>query len=197
MTLGTTKPMKCFLCPMKMKLSLCIGGLICTLWVLKNPKLLYVDCKNAHQTVWIHRLTLIFTCCCVGVLQPFGCDQLTYPHCSWPSLLGSLPVLSAHSFTIFYWQLPFLNQRKGENGRRNYFMTTLHERTWPISTKDCTRNHPHTRRTCIQLSYHAHLIFTYEPQHDKTNKMTCVSTENSISNFRGVRCTFSFLYYLQ
>ena len=46
---------------------------------------------------------------------------------SWASLLGSLPVLSAHSFAS-NWQLSFLNQRKGENGRRNYFMTSLHER---------------------------------------------------------------------
>ena len=29
------------------------------------------------------------------------------------------------------WQLPGLNQRKGENGRRNYFMTKLHERMLP------------------------------------------------------------------
>ena len=28
----------------------------------------------------------------------FGCSQFTYPHCSWASLLGSLPVLSAHYF---------------------------------------------------------------------------------------------------
>ena len=37
-------------------------------------------------------------------------------------LLGSLPVLSAHSFAS-NWQLLFLNQRKRENGRRNVFMT--------------------------------------------------------------------------
>ena len=59
-----------------------------------------------------------------GVLRPFdtchfGCGQLTYPHCSWASFIGSLPVL------------PFLNQRKGENGRRNDFMTKLHERMLP------------------------------------------------------------------
>ena len=29
----------------------------------------------------------------------FGRGQLTYPHRFWASLLGSLPVLSAHSFT--------------------------------------------------------------------------------------------------
>ena len=60
----------------------------------------------------------------------FGHSQLTYPNCSWASLLGSLPVLSAHSFAS-NWQLPFLNKRKGENGRRNYFMTKLHERMLP------------------------------------------------------------------
>ena len=52
------------------------------------------------------------------------------PHCSWASLLSRLPVLSAHSFTN-NGRLPFLNQRKGENGRWNYFMTNLHERMLP------------------------------------------------------------------
>ena len=56
--------------------------------------------------------------------------HLTYPHCFWASLLGSLPVLSAHSFAS-NWQLPFLNQQKGENGCRNYFMTNLHGRMLP------------------------------------------------------------------
>ena len=52
------------------------------------------------------------------------------PHCSWASLLGSLPVFIAHSFTS-NWQLPFLKQRKGETGRRNGFMTKLLERMMP------------------------------------------------------------------
>ena len=56
------------------------------------------------------------------ILGHFGRGQLTYPHCSWASLLGSLPVLSAHSFAS-NWQLLFLNQRKRENGRRNVYMT--------------------------------------------------------------------------
>ena len=37
-------------------------------------------------------------CCCFMALRlfsgHFGCGQLTYPHCSWASLLCSLPVLS-------------------------------------------------------------------------------------------------------
>ena len=56
------------------------------------------------------------------ILGHFGRGQLTKPHCSWASLLGSLPVLSAHCFAS-NWQLLFLNQRKRENGRRNVFMT--------------------------------------------------------------------------
>ena len=36
----------------------------------------------------------------------------------------------AHSFTR-NWQLHFLNQRKGENDRRKYFMINLHERMLP------------------------------------------------------------------
>ena len=56
------------------------------------------------------------------ILRHFGCGQLPLPHCSWASLLGSLPVLSAHSFAS-NWQLLFLNQRKRENGRQNVFMT--------------------------------------------------------------------------
>ena len=64
------------------------------------------------------------------ILGHFGRGQLSYPHCSWTSLLGSLQVLSAHSFAN-NWQLPFLKQRKGENGRKKYFMTNLHERMLP------------------------------------------------------------------
>ena len=46
---------------------------------------------------------------------------------TWASLLGSLPVLSVHSYAS-NWQLPFLNQRQGENSRTNYFMANLKER---------------------------------------------------------------------
>ena len=59
----------------------------------------------------------------------FGRGQLAYmyPHCPRASLLCSLPVLSAHS-SASNWQLLFLNQWKGENSCRNYFMTNLHKR---------------------------------------------------------------------
>ena len=68
---------------------------------------------------------LLFSWCFMvlqHILGHFGRSQLTWPHCSWASLLSSLPVLSAHSFAS-NWQLPFLNQRKGEHGLRNIFMT--------------------------------------------------------------------------
>ena len=44
--------------------------------------------------------------------------------------LGSLPVLSAHSFAS-NWQLVFLNQRKRENGRRIFFITTSPRKNVP------------------------------------------------------------------
>ena len=53
------------------------------------------------------------------ILGHFERGQLAYPHCSWASLLGSLPVLNAYSFT----SNNFLNQRKGENSRRIFFRT--------------------------------------------------------------------------
>ena len=48
----------------------------------------------------------------------FGRGQLTYPHCSWASLLGSLPVTDNCPSWISGWE-------------RNYFMTNLHDRMWP------------------------------------------------------------------
>ena len=38
------------------------------------------------------------------------------------------------------WQLPFLNQRKGENDHRKYFMINLHVRMLPTSAGGWTRN---------------------------------------------------------
>ena len=56
--------------------------------------------------------------------------------------LGSLPVLSAHFFAS-YWQLPFLDQRKGENGIRNYFMSSPHERMLSdVRIEPATDAHP-------------------------------------------------------
>ena len=88
----------------------------------------------------IYRNNAVSCSCCVVIvlvfyapsthLGSFRAGQLSYPHCSWANLLGSLQVLSAHSFAN-NWQLPFLNQWKGENGRKNDFMTNLHKRMLP------------------------------------------------------------------
>ena len=56
--------------------------------------------------------------------------------------LGSLLVLSAHSFAS-NWQLPFLNQRKGENGRIIFFMTKS-PRNNVRRTRGSTRDSSHT-----------------------------------------------------
>ena len=50
-------------------------------------------------------------------------------------------IVSAHSFANY----PFLNQRKGDNGRRNFFMTILLPRMC-AGREDGIRDRPHTRR---------------------------------------------------
>ena len=56
-------------------------------------------------------------------------------------------------FKLVLGILPFLNQRKGENDRRKYFMINLHERMLPTSTgvEPSTSWSPVGRR--IQLSH--------------------------------------------
>ena len=49
---------------------------------------------------------------------------------------------------------PFLNQRKGDNGRRNFFMTILLPRVC-AGREDGIRDRPNTRRTRVRPSYHA------------------------------------------
>ena len=83
------------------------------------------------------------------ILGHFGRGRLIQPHYSWASLLGSLPVLSAHNFAS-NWQLLFLNRRKWENGFRNVSWPSLHERmcrTWGL----------HAKRTRFWSSYRTRL----------------------------------------
>ena len=54
--------------------------------------------------------------------------QFTLSHIYWAGLvLYAVNQYCAHSF-VRHWQLPFLNQQKGENDRRKYFTINLHER---------------------------------------------------------------------
>ena len=64
--------------------------------------------------------------------------------------LSGLPILSADPFAR-NWQLPYLNQWYGKNGRRNYFMTNLHEK-YVAGPEDRTCDRPHIRRRRIWLS---------------------------------------------
>ena len=69
----------------------------------------------------------------------------------------------AHSFTR-NWQPPFLNQQKGENDRRKYFMINLHERMlltlaglnlWPpgLLPDAHPTEPPRPTVTCVYLTY--------------------------------------------
>ena len=100
-------------------------------------------------------------CCSVCVLRLFdvfkvisGPGQLTFPHCSRASLRGSFPVSLVHNLSPVTDNCPFLNQRKGDNGRRNCFMTILLPRMC-AGREDGIRDRPHTRRTRVRPSYHA------------------------------------------
>ena len=84
------------------------------------------------------------------LLRSFRAGQLNYPHCSRASILGSLPVLSAHYFAS-NWQLPFLNQRKGENGRRNIFMTKYFY-------GHCSPSVDSRRAVILRSRIHSHLV---------------------------------------
>ena len=74
---------------------------------------------------------LLLRCCFMAtghILGHFGRSQLTYPHCSWASLLNSLPVLSARSFTS--------NCPSWISGRERIAVEII---SWPNSTKECCR----------------------------------------------------------
>ena len=95
----------------------------------------------------------------------------------------------AHSFAR-NWQLPFLNQRKGENDRRKYFMINLHERMLPTSAgvEPATSWSPVGRR--IQLSHRDRCIYLFMPSgHFYIN-----SLDRYISSRRGVWFMFDKMW---
>ena len=98
-----------------------------------------------HCIPAFHALKFWFDFCFTAlqhILGHFWHGQLPQPHCSWVSLLGSLPVHSAHSFAS-NWQLLFLNQQKRENGRRNFFMTKSHALKCFVSVEQLRRVFDH------------------------------------------------------
>ena len=87
-------------------------------------------------------------------------------------ILGRLSPLSGSPVlcTFFRQKLPFLNQRKGENDRRKYFMINLHERMLPTSAgvEPATSWSPIGRR--IQLSHRGRSpLLLYGQIQQKTN----------------------------
>ena len=95
-----------------------------------------------------------------GPVNPMGSCRVRSVYLT-TRLLGRLSPLSgyqycAHSFAR-NWQLPFFNQRKGENDRRKYFMINLHERMLLTSAgvEPATSWSPVGRR--IQLNHRGRL----------------------------------------
>lgn len=89
-----------------------------------------VHCRNTGKK----ELSMIScNCCCAVVLRPSQqimviLSQSDNLHCSWAGLdlLWGYPILVSHTFART-WQLPFLDQRKGENDSRKYLTIHLHE----------------------------------------------------------------------
>ena len=128
-------------------------------------------------------------------------------HTSWAILLGNCPVLCAHSFAS-NWQRPFLNQRKRENGCRNYFVTKLHKRILPdvriepatvripgghASDQAITPGANTVEKTIVNENRFMSITYPHLP----SGLFHPYQLVEPISNFRGVWCTFSFLFYLE
>ena len=131
------------------------------------------DCANTHMyegKILTFRLNFFwFDFVCLFALRFYGpvnpvesCRTRSVYLTTW--LLGRLSPLScwkqycAHSFAR-NWQLPFLNQWKGENDRRKYFLINLHERMLPTSAgvEPAIPWSPVRRR--IQLSHRGLFLF--------------------------------------
>ena len=84
---------------------------------------IYTTGINLHIEANVSKLLNAFSLiiwCPVDILNSFRARSVNLSTLFLGKLLGIVPV--ARNL-----QLPFVNQRKGENGRRNYFVTNLHE----------------------------------------------------------------------
>ena len=79
----------------------------------------------------VHLLGFLFVLRFYGPVDPVeSCraQSVYLTTCYWAGLvLQAINQYCAHSFARS-WQLPLLNQQKGENDHRKYFMINLHER---------------------------------------------------------------------
>ena len=95
-----------------------------TIWLSQNlhigVKISHKLCQNTEFNTFKKHMLWIFVCLFV------------YVEVLWPSqpngVMSSAISLHNHTFTARNWQLPFLNQQKGENDHRKYFMINLYER---------------------------------------------------------------------
>ena len=95
-----------------------------TIWLSQNlhigVKISHKLCQNTEFNIFKKHMLWIFVCL-------FVCVEVLWP--SQPNgVMSSAISLHNHTFTSRNWQLPFLNQQKGENDRRKYFMINLYER---------------------------------------------------------------------
>ena len=118
----------------------------------------------AQKTWYVNCFHGLFVLRFYGPVNPIGLCRARSGYLT-TRLLGRLSPLSvnrycAHSFAR-NWQLPFLNQRKGDNDRRKYFMINLHERMLPTSAgvEPATSWSPVGRR--IQLSHRGRQLFSW------------------------------------
>ena len=133
------------------------GFLFITLWIARRVFKAHAIGKDSDQTArmlrrWHMSFCRVFPC--AGIYQtPRGLNclpfilQLSYTSfiLLYPTVLHTLTGSKMELFNLeekavnqycghsFARQLPFLNQRKGENDRRKYFMINLRERMLPTS----------------------------------------------------------------
>ena len=85
--------------------------------------------QSISATKWtlLDRVEVLRACEPIRVMM----SAVSFPNYTFPGQsFKRLTSTYAHSFAR-NWQLPFLNQRKGENDRRKYFIINLHERMLP------------------------------------------------------------------
>ena len=99
-----------------------------------------------QRTADLLLLLLLLLLCLVGLstfFMPFRARSVNPS----PLFLCKPPKQFTSTFAS-NWQMPFFNQRKGKNGRRNYFMTNLYERILPdVRIEPATVRIPGVRAT--------------------------------------------------
>ena len=107
-------------------------------------------------------------------------------------------IVSAHSFAS-NWKLPFLNRRKGDNGRRTFFMTNLLPRMC-AGREDGIRDWPHTRRTTAKKFKSRRVVHAAErltiPRSMSSVRYSLEAVFKSLTQTAS-RCTKSFVIIKQ